>query len=206
MADLFLFSTALVAIYLTPGPDMLLILSTSLNNGARQAVAVSIGLSLARTLHVLLAALGLAALLQNTPVLYHVVRLAGAAYLLYLAWRFLTLDATASQRSETLSGTPSNQYLRSFSQGVLTNLLNPKSLIFCSVLLPQFINPEQDVAFQFTLLGLILVCIGLGFDLVYSVMGGRFSAFTASRRGMQKAQNRIVAGLLAAIGLKVALA
>lgn len=206
MGDLFLFSTALVAIYLTPGPDMLLILSTSLNSGTRQAVAVSLGLALARGLHVLLAAIGLAALLQTTPWAFHAVRLAGAAYLLYLAWRFLTLETITIQATQALSEKPRSRYLRSFSQGVLTNLLNPKSLIFCSVLLPQFVKPAQDVAFQFALLGLILVCIGFGFDLVYSVMGRKVSAFTASRKGVQKMHNWIVAGLLAVIGLKVGLA
>lgn len=205
MSDLFMFSTALVAIYLTPGPDMLMIISTSLNSGTRQAVAVSIGLSLARALHVLFAAVGLAALLQTTPLAYHAIRLAGAAYLLYLAWQFLTLESITIPTLETLSKKPRSRYIRSFRQGVLTNLLNPKSLIFCSVLLPQFVKPVQNVTLQFALLGLILVCIGFGFDLVYSVMGRKISTFTASREGVQKMQNRIVAGMLAVIGLKVGL-
>lgn len=206
MGDLLLFCSALMAIYLTPGPDMLLVLNTSINSGTRQAVAISIGLALARSLHVLLAAIGLAALLQTTPWAYHAVRLGGAAYLLYLAWRVLTRKTITIQTAGALTEKPRSRYLRSFSQGVLTNLLNPKSLIFCSVLLPQFVKPEQDVASQFALLGLIMVCIGLGFDLIYSVIGREVSAFTASRKGVQKMQNWIVAGLLAAIGLKVGLA
>lgn len=206
MGDLFLFSSALVAIYLTPGPDMLLVLSTSVNSGTRQAVAVSIGLALARSLHVLLAAIGLAALLQTTPWAYHAVRLAGAAYLLYLAWRFLTLETVTIQTSGGPPEKPYSRYLRSFSHGALTNLLNPKSLIFCSVLLPQFVKPALDVTFQFVVLGLILVFIGFGFDLIYSVIGREASAFTDSRKGVQKIQNWIVAGLLTVIGLKVGLA
>ncbi len=206
MGDLALFCFTLVAIYLTPGPDMLLVLSTSMNGGARQAVAVSTGLALARSLHVLLAAIGLAALLQTTPWAYHAIRLAGATYLLYLAWRFLTLDTPTMQAVEAASESSRSRYLRSFSQGALTNLLNPKSLIFCSVLLPQFVEPAQDVASQFATLGLILVVIGLGFDLVYSLIGKEIAAFTASHKGMQKMQNRVVAGLLALIGLKVGLA
>ena len=87
-----------------------------------------------------------------------------------------------------------------------SNALNPKALIFCSVLLPQFVEPAQDVASQFATLGLILVVIGLGFDLVYSLIGKEIAAFTASHKGMQKMQNRVVAGLLALIGLKVGLA
>jgi threonine/homoserine/homoserine lactone efflux protein len=208
MGDLLLFFFALMAIYLTPGPDMLLVLHTSMNSGTRQAVAISIGFAVARSLHVLLAAIGLAALLQTTPWAYNVVRVGGAAYLLYLAWRVLTQETNTiqPQTSGALPKKPRNRYLRSFSQGALTNLLNPKSLIFCSVLLPQFVKPEQDVAFQFALLGLIMVCVGLGFDLIYSVIGKQVSAFTASRKGAQKMQNWIVAGLLAAIGLKVGLA
>jgi threonine/homoserine/homoserine lactone efflux protein len=206
MGDLFLFSSALVAIYLTPGPDMLLVLSTSVNNGTRQAVAVSIGLALSRSLHVLLAAIGLAALLQTTPWAYHAVRLAGAAYLLYLAWRFLTLETVTIQTSEAPSEKPYSRYLSSVRHGALTNLLNPKSLIFCSVLLPQFVEPALDVTFQFVVLGLILVFIGLGFDLIYSAIGREVSAFTDSRKGVRKIQNWIVAGLLTVIGLKVGLA
>ena len=110
------------------------------------------------------------------------------------------------QAVEAASESSRSRYLRSFSQGALTNLLNPKSLIFCSVLLPQFVEPAQDVASQFATLGLILVVIGLGFDLVYSLIGKEIAAFTASHKGMQKMQNRVVAGLLALIGLKVGLA
>lgn len=202
MMDWFLFTSALVAVYLTPGPDMVLVVSTSMN-GPRQAIAVALGLALARGLHVMLAAAGLAALLATTPWAYNGIRLIGAVYLLYLAWRFLTMET--GNTAHRVGNPEDSSLLRAFNQGVLTNALNPKALIFCSVLLPQFVDPAANVAAQFGWLGVILVSLGLVFDLVFALMGRGILVFTASRKGVQTMWNRLFGLLLAALGLKVGL-
>lgn len=206
MTELLLFFLALVTIYLAPGPDMILILGTTVSQGVRSAIATAVGLAVARSIHVLLAAVGLAALFESQPWAYHSVRLSGAAYLIYLGWQFFrkTGDLPA-QSTVATAGSASRGYLPALHRGLATNLLNPKSLILCSVLLPQFINPElSGVASQFAILALVLVLTGFAFDISYALMGRWLWALTAENARYQRAQNNLFALLMMGIGLKVA--
>jgi threonine/homoserine/homoserine lactone efflux protein len=207
MSDLLLFFTALVAIYLAPGPDMILVLGTTVSEGPRCAIATATGLAVARSIHVLLAAVGLAALFASQPWSYHTVRVLGAAYLIYLGWQFLKKTSTSPAQSELAAADVAKAgYLAAFRRGLATNLLNPKSLIFCSILLPQFIHPElSGVAGQFAVLALILVLTGFAFDCVYALLGRGLWALCTENARYQKAQNNVFAVLLMAIGVKVAL-
>ncbi|WP_372996024.1 LysE family translocator [Marinobacter sp.] len=206
MGDLLLFFTALVAIYLAPGPDMILVLGTTVSEGPRYAIATATGLAVARSIHVLLAAVGLAALFASQPWTYHTVRLLGAAYLIYLGLQFLKKTSVLPVQSDlAAAGVAKAGYLAAFRRGLATNLLNPKSLIFCSVLLPQFIHPElSGVAGQFAVLALILVLTGFAFDLAYALLGRGLWALSAENARYQKAQNSVFALLLMGIGVKVA--
>lgn len=206
MDGLFLFTSALVAIYLVPGPDMILVLGTTVSEGPRRAIATAVGLAVARSIHVLLAAVGLAALFVSQPWTYHTIRLLGAAYLLYLGWQFLgKASALPATNDLAAAGMAKSGYLVAFRRGLATNLLNPKSLIFCSVLLPQFIRPElSGVAGQFAVLAAILVLTGFVFDLAYALLGRGLWAITAENARYQKAQNNVFALLMMSIGLKVA--
>lgn len=206
MSELLLFFSALVAIYLAPGPDMLLVLGTTVSEGVRPAIATAVGLALARSIHVFLAGVGLAALFESHPWAYHIVRLSGAAYLLYLGWRFFRTagDLPALTASST-AGSASGGYLVALRRGLATNLLNPKSLIFCSVLLPQFIHPElSGVSGQFAALALLLVLTGFAFDIGYALVGRGLWALTAQNVRYQRAQSNMFALLMMGIGLKVA--
>lgn len=206
MGDLLFFFAALVAIYLTPGPDMVLVLGTTVSEGPRQAIATSVGLAVARSTHVFLAAAGLATLFESQPWTYHTVRLLGAVYLLYLGWQFLKKN-TVLPEQDVLAGMAAAKpgLLAAFRRGLVTNFLNPKSLIFCSVLLPQFIYPElSGVAGQFAVLALMLVLTGFAFDLAYALLGRGLWAITAENAKYQKAQNNVFALLMLGIGMKVA--
>ena len=207
MGDLLLFFMALLAIYLAPGPDMILVLGTTVSEGPRHAIATAVGLAGARSIHVLLAAVGLAALFASQPWTYHTVRLLGAAYLFYLGWQFLRKTSSLPAQSDlATAGVTKPGYLAAFRRGLATNLLNPKSLIFCSVLLPQFIHPElSGVAGQFAVLALILVLTGFAFDLAYALLGRGLWALTSASARYQKAQNSVFALLMMGIGVKVAL-
>lgn len=207
MGDLLLFFAALVAIYLVPGPDMILVLGTTVGEGQRHAIATAVGLAVARSIHVLLAAVGLATLFDSQPWTYHTVRMLGAGYLLYLGWQFLSKSSALPEQSVmAAAGIKRPGYPAAFRRGLATNLLNPKSLIFCSVLLPQFIHPEPSgVAGQFAVLALILVLTGFAFDLAYALLGRGLWALTAGNARYQKAQNNAFALLMMGIGLKVAL-
>lgn len=177
-----LYFAALVAVYLAPGPDMALVMATSASRGARAGLYTAGGIAVARFLHVLGSGLGLAALFAASPVLLAGVRGAGAAYLLWLAWKVLR-PASATPALAGGSAGPSASECSAQVQacsaqsealrGLLTNVLNPKALLFCGLLLPQFANPEHGPLLpQFLILGVILVVVGLCFDAVYACMAG----------------------------------
>lgn len=183
--DLFVFIAALVAIYLLPGPDMALVLSISAFGGRRSGLMAAVGLALSRALHVTLTALGLAALLNAHPLLFDGVRWVGAAYLCWLAWKLLQ----APERTPT--GVKANEQAgwRALQKGFLTNLLNPKALMFSALLLPQFISPSGNLIEQYLLLGAILVTLGSLFDVCYVFASlGIARHFSGSRTGQKLAR------------------
>lgn len=194
LAELPLYLTALIAVYLLPGPDMALLLSTTASRGSRAGLSLAGGLACARFLHALLSGLGLAALLATQPLLYDAIRWVGAAYLLWLALRLL-LGGDAQQAEQDASA-------RSlFLRGLLSNLLNPKALMFCALFLPQFASAARGPLLpQFVLLGAILVVVGIAFDTFYVV-----AASQLTRRLRRRAQGgRFQRWLLGSVFLALA--
>jgi threonine/homoserine/homoserine lactone efflux protein len=199
-SDIYVFIAALVAVYLLPGPDMALILSTSALGGRHNGLMVAVGLALSRALHVKLAALGLAALFIAHPLLFDAVRWVGAAYLCWLAWRLL--------RTPKASGANLMAHhqvgIRALRQGFLTNLLNPKALMFCALLLPQFITPTDNLFEQYLFFGTILVALGAIFDVFYVLASsGIAHHFSGSRTG-QKVARIIFASVFALAAIRLA--
>lgn len=169
LAILPLYLSALAAVYLLPGPDMALVIATGAARGKRLALVTSLGIALARGLHVLMSGAGLAALMAAHPLLLDIVRWVGAAYLLYLAAQVLRSDLrlAAAERSESSAWS-------CFLRGFLTNLMNPKALLFCGLFLPQFVAPAHgSVLTQFLWLGAILVLVGFAFDCMYAIAAAR---------------------------------
>ncbi|NWC76020.1 LysE family translocator [Pseudomonas sp. P7759] len=203
MAELWLFLVALSVAYLLPGPDMILLLQTGARQGRALALTTAIGLGLARACHVALAGMGLATLFKVAPWTFDAVRLGGAAYLLWLGVQ--CLRANMLPTLDTANATLTTRAWRAALQrGLLTNLLNPKALLFCSVLLPQFIDPQAGpVAAQFALLGVILVAVGFAFDCCYALAGARIGQWLARNRSAQRVQQWLFGSLL--IGFAVRL-
>ncbi len=205
MTDLWMFLGALAVVYLLPGPDMILLLETSVRRGRRHAVAVAGGLAVARAIHVTLAALGLAALYRAAPWTFDLVRLAGAGYLVWLGLQILRAGPLHARAKGGVARRTT--YLASVRRGFLTNLLNPKALLFCSVLLPQFVSAEAGpLAAQFALLGAILVGTGLGFDLVYAATGASLGRRIARSPALERLQRGVFAGLLIGFAVRLAAA
>ncbi|MDD3481770.1 LysE family translocator [Azovibrio restrictus] len=170
-SNLLLFVAALTAVYLLPGPDMAQVIASASLQGVRHGLMAGLGLALSRTLHVTLSALGLAALFHAHPLLFDLVRWLGAAYLLFLAWKMCR--AGAGERPAPGAGAGAGW--AALKRGFLTNLLNPKALMFCALLLPQFISASQELAGQYLLLGTILVGLGLLFDGLYALAAARLA-------------------------------
>jgi threonine/homoserine/homoserine lactone efflux protein len=207
MGGLEVFLAALAVVYLIPGPDMILLLETAAVRGRIHALATALGLAMARAAHVTLAAVGLAALFKASPWVFDAVRLIGAGYLILLGIRVLRAPTASADPAHGETRRQAPTPAASLRRGLLTNLLNPKALLFCSVLLPQFVHPGQGAVFvQFGLLGTLLVALGLGFDVVYALAGGAIGRVAARSRTLQRLRNGLFASLLIGFGLRLALA
>ncbi|MHC8317002.1 LysE family translocator [Pseudomonas sp. LB3P31] len=202
MSELWLFMMALAVVYLLPGPDMILLLQTGARQGKPAALATAIGLGIARACHVALAALGLAALFKAAPWTFDAVRLAGAAYLLWIGIQ--CLRTTMLPNLSDTGPIQGPRWREAIQRGLLTNLLNPKALLFCSVLLPQFIDPHAGpVLGQFMVLGAMLVGVGLLFDSVYALTGAALGRWLQHSPSAQRLQQWVFGSLL--IGFAVRL-
>lgn len=162
---------------------------------------VAVGLAISRTAHVTLSALGLAALFHTHPVLFDVVRWFGAAYLLFLAWKMLRAGET--ERVKKANVTSSG--LAAIRSGVMTNLLNPKALMFCALLLPQFISTEYDLTAQYLTLGAILVGLGFAFDVLYALAASRIAKRFSGSGAIQKATKLLFSTIFGFAAIRLAI-
>lgn len=163
-AHLTAFLAAALVLAITPGPGIFYVLARSLGEGTRVGVRSSLGTGLGGLCHVIAAAVGLSALLMTSATAFEAVRVAGAAYLVYVGVR-------------TLMGAREHQALErgdAFRQGVLTELLNPKTGLFFLTFLPQFVQPGRGpVAPQLLALGAVSVALNSSADLVVAAVAGR---------------------------------
>ncbi|MFM0416631.1 LysE family translocator [Paraburkholderia aromaticivorans] len=204
---------ALFVVYAVPGPDMALVLQTSIGRGARSGFAAAGGLGLARATHVTLSACGVAALLRNAPWLYDVVRYGGAVYLAWVGIQIfrspvfaLPDGGTAKAAAGAAANGESRPLRAAFVKGLLTNLLNPKALLFCSVLLPQFVRPEAGpVALQMVELGLVLLAIGACFDVMYAIGAARIANWMRAHPLAQTLQRWTFSAALIGFALRLSL-
>ncbi|AWV02487.1 LysE family translocator [Burkholderia sp. JP2-270] len=199
---LLIYLAALAAIYAVPGPDMALVLQTSIGRGVRPGMAAAAGLSLARTAHVTLSACGVAALIRSAPWLYEVIRYGGALYLAYVAIQVFRSPVFALGDGDAAAG----ELRQSLVKGLLTNLLNPKALLFCSVLLPQFVRPEAGpVVWQMLELGALLVAAGVCFDLACVFGASRIAAWMRAHPLAQTVQRWTFSAALIGFALRLSM-
>jgi threonine/homoserine/homoserine lactone efflux protein len=202
---LFVFIGALAVVYALPGPDMALILQTSSSQGLKHGLSTAAGLAIARSLHVTLSALGVAALLRSAPWLYDGVRIAGALYLAYVAVQIFRSPAFGLDNNNATSKTRPTMRA-ALSKGVLSSLLNPKALLFCSVLLPQFVHPDAGAIWSQVLeLGVVLVAIGAVFDMTLAVSAVRLSTWLRSHPRAQVVQRWTFSAALLAFALRLSI-
>ena len=204
--SLALFATTVFVINATPGVDMMLTLTQTLRHGVRGGLAAAAGIMAGCVVHALAAALGLAALIAASAAAFTVIKWAGAAYLLWLAFGMLksALAGDGRRRTPQLAESPGLAAL--FRQGVLTNVLNPKIALFFLALLPQFIDadaPHKTLAFLF--LGAWFVVQGGVFLFAFVLLVAplrRWQAGGAWKRGL----NAAGAGLFAWLAARLAFA
>ncbi|WP_175960273.1 LysE family translocator [Burkholderia pyrrocinia] len=203
-STLALFSGACLALTATPGPDMLLIASRSVSQGRRAGFATLAGIQAGTYCHALAAALGLSQLFLAVPIAYDIVRFAGAAYLLYLAWKTFRSDATAlspvaAQRRHSTAAI--------FRQGLTTNLLNPKMALFVLALFPQFVRPGHgSIAVQILVLATVLNLIGLVVNGAVILSASRLSQRIGARRRPSKLPQYLLGTVFVGLAARLAVA
>jgi threonine/homoserine/homoserine lactone efflux protein len=199
-SHLALFLTTTVVLLLIPGPAVLYIVAQSVEHGRRAGLAAVGGVHVGSAVHVAAATVGLSALLVSSAVAFSAVKLVGAAYLVFLGVQRLI------GRGEG-NGAPAHggrDLRRIFRQGIVVNVLNPKTALFFFAFLPQFVNPSRSAAPQIAILGLMWIVVGLMSDGFYAVLSGTVGAAVRRRPGFARAQ-RLISGLVL-IGLGVAAA
>lgn len=164
-----IYVAAVFVLTVTPGPSVLMAVSTSVNRGFRQAVLASLGSTFAIVCIMELSALGLGAVLAASETLFTLLKWAGAAYLAYLGVSSLL----SSQQTIQLSGQDQSPQPRSFVRGFFVGASNPKALVFFTALFPQFIDPASSQWPQFLILCLTFVALELFWLITYAALGAR---------------------------------
>ncbi|MEV0651003.1 LysE family translocator [Phytomonospora sp. NPDC050363] len=209
MVDLTLYAAFLVAAFalcLTPGPDMLFVVAMGARGGPVAGVMAATGVAFGALVHAVAAVLGLSALFTTLPVLYHAIRWAGAAYLLYLAVKaFRDRSGLGSEDERAASERASGPgLLRAFWQGTVTNLLNPKVILFNVVFLPQFVSPGLGhVGRQLLILGATLVLAGLAVDASIGLLAGRLSSLLRRSRRVARGLGIFSGSVFAALAVRL---
>lgn len=178
IAACFLFS-------IVPGPSVTIVVANSLARGTRAGFLTILGTEIAMVTMVTVVALGLEAVMSAVSQAFTVIKLAGAAYLVWIGWKMFTSSGQIdlSQRAEKL---PLGRYVL---QGALVNWSNPKTLLFLGAFLPQFVDMTKPAFGQIMVLGLIVIAVATTTDSFYAILAGRMgSVLTAAR---VRAMNRV---------------
>ncbi|MEO7390935.1 MAG: LysE family translocator [Ramlibacter sp.] len=196
------FALAALVLVLTPGPNMIYCVSRTLCQG-RTAGLISLGgVLLGFLVHLLAAALGLTALLMAVPLAFDAIKLAGAAYLLWLAWQAVKPGGVAPFQARQL---PADPPATLFRMGFVTNLLNPKVAMFYVSFFPQFLDPERgSVLTQSLQLGAVQIAVSGGVNTLLVTGAGAITALLSRSRAWLVAQRWLMGGVLGALAVRIA--
>jgi len=201
-ANLIAFAAIALGMVLTPGPNMIYLVSRSLSQGPTAGLISLGGVALGFVVYMLCAAFGITALVLAVPYAYDVIRLAGAAYLLWLAWQAVRPGGRSPFHVRQL---PKDRPRKLFAMGFFTNLLNPKVAVLYLSLLPQFIDPaDGSVLTQLLVLGSIQIAISITVNAIIAISAGSISTFLAASPGWLAIQRWLMGTVLAGLAVKMA--
>lgn len=199
--DLLLFAGAALLMVLTPGPNMIYLISRSICQGRRAGVISLFGVIAGFLVHMLAAAAGLTALFMAVPLAYELLKWFGAAYLLYLAWQAVRPGARSPFEARSLPVDPPRKL---FLMGFLTNLLNPKIAVFYLSIFPQFVSAGHGSLFtQSIVLGLTQISISFSINLCIALFAARMAAWFASNPRWLAVQRYVMGFVLAALAVRL---
>jgi threonine/homoserine/homoserine lactone efflux protein len=200
--ELALFALATAVMVFTPGPNMIYCVSRTLCQGRTAGIVSLAGVQMGLVVHICAAGAGLTALLLAVPMAFNAIKLAGAAYLLWLAWQAVKPGGRSMFETRNL---PIDSPATLFRMGLITNLLNPKVAMFYLSIFPQFLHPERgDIWLQTLQLGVVQICISASGNTLVIFCAARITQFLKRSPGWVSAQRYVMGSVLAALALRIA--
>lgn len=201
---LVVFAPVALGLLVVPGPAVLYIVTRSIDQGRLAGVVSVLGIHTGSLVHVAAAAFGLSAILASSAVAFGVVKYAGAAYLIVLGLRKLL----SKDDADGLGAEPSTRSLRRvYVQGVVVNVLNPKTALFFLALLPQFVDVDRGAVWlQMVVLGLTFIALGFVSDGTYALVASKAGGLLRSSARFRRAQRWVSGGVYLSLGAAAALA
>lgn len=192
------FLIASMLLTIAPGPDIMYLLAKSLADGARSGISLALGLTTGLIFHTTLVIIGVAAIIQQSPLAFAILKYAGAAYLLYLAWGAFHAQGNLKLNAVNKSGS----YFKLYRRGVIMNVLNPKVLLFFLAFLPQFVNLNSNsVSLQIAFLGFIFGLQTLVIFSLVAICAGKVRDYILNIKNFNKIMGYIQGIVLLLISL-----
>ncbi|WP_220276942.1 LysE family translocator [Streptomyces himalayensis] len=197
-----MFTVSTIVALVTPGPDMLFVLGCGMRGGARAGLLATVGVITGDALYIAAAAAGLAALLTAFPVVFTALRIAGAAYLVYLGVQMIR-NRKSSQADDPVASGMSGR--RAFLNGVVSSMANPQTFAFMVAFLPQFVDPTAGpVWLQFAILGGVLIVLEFLADGTVGVLAGRIGGWLRGREAVRRRMDAATGSVFVGLGVTLA--
>jgi threonine/homoserine/homoserine lactone efflux protein len=204
-SQLLFFVTTAAILLAIPGPAILYIVGRSIGQGRNAGLVSALGIGVGTLVHTLAAAVGLSALLVSSATAFSVVKYLGAAYLVYLGVQ--RLRSKESLAAATDAAAPSVTLARVFAQGIVVNVLNPKTALFFFAFLPQFIDPARGhVATQILSLGILFAAMGTTSDSLWALFSGSVAGWLRNNQRWMRNERYVSGGILISLGVATAFA
>ena len=189
------------ALIITPGPDILFVLSQGLSSGRKNAVLSAIGVTSGILIHTSFAALGLSIILKTSAFAFNIVKIVGSAYLIFLGMKAIL----SKKNSDIISYNQDKNYKSVFIKGLLSNVLNPKVALFFLAFLPQFIsNKSENFGFQIIILGILFAFFALFFLLLIGYSAQKIGSLLLEKKYIGNKLRWVSGSILILIGLQLA--
>jgi threonine/homoserine/homoserine lactone efflux protein len=191
------FVGAALALLVVPGPAVVYIVTQSIDRGRRAGLASTSGIFSGTLVHVALATVGLSALLASSVIAFDVVKYAGAAYLIVVGLRRLA----GRERDDAAEETGRRGLAQLYRQGIVVNILNPKTALFFLAFLPQFVDPSRGAAWhQILLLGLLFACLGFLTDGTWALVAGTLGEWLRGNTRYLRVQRFVSGSVFVVLG------
>ena len=204
LQNFLLFALAALMLNITPGNDMIFVISRSLSYGTKSGVYAALGIGLGCFAHIFATVVGLSVIIQQSEILFNIIRYAGAAYLIFIGIKSLMENPSTMIFNQNPNDKNTN--LKILRQGTITNVLNPKVSLFFLAFLPQFINnSSENISSQILFLGLWFNFSGTLVNVLIVLLFSKVIAKLSSFQQFWKIQNKISGIVLIGLGLHIAL-